>query len=100
MGLPDFLTVTEAARALRIGRTIAYEQATRFEETGGAQGLPVIRIGRLLRVPRAQLEAMAGGPLTSPPPAPPSQHPTNPSASKPSSPSPDPHQPSLPFTTP
>src|SRR4051794_31183818 len=28
MSLPDFLTITEAARTLRIGRTAAYEQAT------------------------------------------------------------------------
>jgi hypothetical protein len=71
MTLPDFLTVVEAAKALRIGRTVAYEQATLYELTGGAEGLPVIRIGRQLRVPRAQLEAMAGGPLSeSPAPVP------------------------------
>ncbi len=66
MGLPDFLTVTEAARVLRIGRTAAYEQAVRFEATGGAEGLPVIRIGKQLRVPTARLEAMAGRPLSEP----------------------------------
>ena len=59
----DFLTVPEAARVLRIGRTAAYELAVRFEATGGAEGLPVIRIGRQLRVPRARLEALAGAPL-------------------------------------
>ncbi len=32
--------------------------------TDGAEGLPVVRIGRLLRVPRARLEAWVGGPLT------------------------------------
>jgi hypothetical protein len=68
VGLPDFLTVTEAARVLRIGRTAAYEQAVRFEVTGGAEGLPVIRIGKQLRVPTARLEAMAGRPLTEPAP--------------------------------
>jgi hypothetical protein len=61
---PDFLTVEEAAEILRIGRTLAYQQAARYEATGGAEGLPVIRIGRLLRVPRAPLEAWGGGPLT------------------------------------
>jgi hypothetical protein len=66
VGLPDFLTVTEAARILRIGRTAAYEQAVRFEATGGAEGLPVIRIGKLLRVPTGRLEAMAGRPLSEP----------------------------------
>jgi hypothetical protein len=61
---PDFLTVEEAAEILRIGRTLAYQQAARYEASGGAEGLPVIRIGRLLRVSRALLEARVGGPLT------------------------------------
>lgn len=64
MDLPDFLTVEEAARVLRIGRTSAYALAARYEETNGAEGLPVVRFGRLLRVPRAALEAHAGGPIT------------------------------------
>jgi excisionase family DNA binding protein len=63
MGLPDFLTVGEAAAVLRLGRSAAYELAARYESSGGAEGLPVIRLGRLLRVPRARLEALAGGAL-------------------------------------
>src|SRR5688572_21393586 len=66
MGLPDFLTVEEAAWVLRIGRTAAYQLARRYRATGGAEGLPVIVLGRLLRVPRAQLEAWAGGGLGEP----------------------------------
>ena len=66
MTTPDFLTVTEAAKILRLGRTAAYELAARFEATDGAEGLPVIRMGRQFRVPRARLEAMAGGPLGDP----------------------------------
>ena len=66
MGLPDFLTVNEAATVLRIGRSAAYELARRYRMTGGAEGLPVIVLGRLLRVPRAQLEAWAGGSLGEP----------------------------------
>lgn len=62
--LPDFLTVEEAARVLRIGRTAAYEQTRRFEETGGQEGIPVIRVGRLMRVPRGALERWSGGPLS------------------------------------
>ena len=62
--LPDFLTVEEAARVLRIGRTAAYEQTRRFEETDGKEGIPVIRVGRLMRVPRAALERWSGGPLS------------------------------------
>jgi hypothetical protein len=61
---PDFLTVEEAARVLRIGRTAAYEQARRWRETDGREGLPVVAFGRLLRVPRAALEALGGGPVT------------------------------------
>jgi len=54
--LPDVLTVEEAARYLRIGRASAYELARRFRETDGREGLPVIVLGRSLRVPRHALE--------------------------------------------
>jgi excisionase family DNA binding protein len=66
---PDFLTVEQAAVILRIGRTVAYALARRYLATGGAEGLPVIRVGHQLRVPRAQLEQWHGGPLTPPSPA-------------------------------
>lgn len=52
---PAVLTVEEAARVLRIGRSAAYEQARRFIATGGAEGLPAVRLGRCLRVPRQAL---------------------------------------------
>ena len=61
---PDFLTVEEAARVLRIGRTAAYELARRWRSTDGREGLPVVAFGRLLRVPRAALESISGGPIT------------------------------------
>lgn len=64
--LPDVLTVEEAAAALRIGRRLAYELAARYLATGGAEGLPVVRLGRCLRVPRAKLEHL----LAADPPAP------------------------------
>lgn len=63
---PDFLAVEEAAMVLRIGRSCACDQAREFMATEGASGLPVVRIGRLLRVPRAALEQMAGGPISWP----------------------------------
>jgi excisionase family DNA binding protein len=65
---PDFLTVEEAARIFRVGRTAAYEQARLWEETDGERGLPVVRFGRLMRVPRAALERLIGAPLTTPQP--------------------------------
>jgi len=63
-GLPDLLTVEEAARILRIGRTKAYAMAREWRRTGGKSGLPVVDIGGL-RVPTCQLEVMIGGPITS-----------------------------------
>jgi hypothetical protein len=62
------LTVEQAATVLRIGRTVAYELARRYLATDGADGLPVLRIGKQLRVPRAHLERWHGGPLTPPTP--------------------------------
>jgi Helix-turn-helix domain len=65
---PDFLTVEEAARILRIGRTAAYRLARLYLATGGAHNLlPVVRCGKQLRVPRCKLEEMLGGPITWPP---------------------------------
>ena len=62
-GLPDFLTVVEAARLLRIGRTSAYLLAQQWLYGDGREGLPVVRVGRQLRVPRRALERLAGGEL-------------------------------------
>lgn len=63
---PDFLTVEEASRIARIGRTTAYEIAREYETTAGASGLPVVRFGKQLRVPRCPLEDWLGGPITWP----------------------------------
>jgi hypothetical protein len=56
-----FLTVEEAAAVLRIGRTAAYALTRQWRATGGAEGLPVVLVGRLLRVPVHQLERLAAG---------------------------------------
>lgn len=54
-----FLRVEEAARMLLISRTVAYALARRWLETDGSEGLPAVRIGRSIRIPRAALERMA-----------------------------------------
>lgn len=56
---PRFLTIEEAAVILRIGRTSAYELARRWRATEGREGLPVVRLGRSLRVPELALVRMA-----------------------------------------
>lgn len=65
-----FLTVEEAAKRLRIGRTLAYQLARRYRSTDGAEGLPVVAFGSVLRVPRARLEELAGGPIDESAPTP------------------------------
>jgi excisionase family DNA binding protein len=45
------ISVTEAARLLGVGRTCAYEAAARGQ-------IPTVRIGRMLRVPKAALKRM------------------------------------------
>ena len=67
--LPDVLKVEEAAVLMRIGRTAAYQLANRYLATDGAEGMPVRRIGRQLRVPRELLEAWAGTTLHAPAPS-------------------------------
>jgi len=56
--LPDVLTVEEAAAVLRISRGAAYDLARRYLWSGGKDGLPVFRLGRRLRVPKAALERL------------------------------------------
>jgi hypothetical protein len=64
--VPDFFTLPEAGRILRISRNSAYKAATEFEETGGESGLPIVKVGKLKRVPRLALEKLHGGPITWP----------------------------------
>jgi len=65
-GLPDLLTVEEAAALLRISRTKAYALTQEWRASGGGSGLPVIDLGDTLRVPRRALEQMLGVELTGP----------------------------------
>lgn len=52
---PDLLHVHEAAGVLPVSRSSAYTYAKQYELSGGREGIPVIRIGRTLRVPKAAL---------------------------------------------
>jgi hypothetical protein len=58
-GGPLLYTVQEAADRLHIGRTLAYQQTERYLATGGSDGIPAIRIGNCLRVPRPGLLMLA-----------------------------------------
>jgi excisionase family DNA binding protein len=61
-GYPQLLTIDEAAEVLRIGRSLAYGLAREYERSDGRGGLPVMRFGSLLRVPRwALAELLATG---------------------------------------
>lgn len=57
----EVLTVEEAAAVLRISRSSAYELARRWR-SDNPTGLPVIQLGRFLRVPRSALEQMLARP--------------------------------------
>jgi excisionase family DNA binding protein len=56
--LPAFMRVEEVARLLRISRSAAYELANAWLATDGETGLPAIRLGRTLRIPRAAVERL------------------------------------------
>jgi excisionase family DNA binding protein len=50
---PETLSVPEAGRVVGLGKNASYDAARRGE-------LPVLRFGRILRVPRAALDRMLG----------------------------------------
>jgi excisionase family DNA binding protein len=52
-GRPETYSVPEAGRIVGLGKNASYDAARRGE-------LPVLRFGRILRVPRASLERMLG----------------------------------------
>jgi hypothetical protein len=61
LGVPatPLLTVEEAASVLRIGRSLAYQLAREYDASGGLSGIPVVRFGGCLRVPRWALLELA-----------------------------------------
>lgn len=52
---PELLTVDEAVEYLRISRALGYQLTRQYRITEGAAGLPVVQVGRCLRVPRQAL---------------------------------------------
>ncbi len=68
VSVPDLLTVMEAAGVLRVGRTTAYDQVGKYFDTDGADGMPCIRVGGQLRVPRVLFEEWLGFQITVWPP--------------------------------
>ena len=58
----EFLTAHDVMEHLHVGRTFVYEQARLYLATGGAEGLPVRRFGRLLRFPLDELDAWTAKP--------------------------------------
>ena len=56
----DLLTMQEATAVLRIGRSLGYQLAHEYLNSGGTSGLPVIRFGeKCYRVPRWALVELA-----------------------------------------
>ena len=53
--MPIVLTVEDAARVLRVSRSKAYEMTKQYTASGGTEGLPCLRLGDLLRVPKSAL---------------------------------------------
>ncbi len=54
-----FVRVPEAAMILGISKSAAYELANAWLVTEGQAGLPAVRMGRCILVPRAALERLA-----------------------------------------
>jgi hypothetical protein len=56
----QLLTLGEAAAVLRIGRSLGYQLAHEYLNSGGTSGLPVVLLGeKCLRVPRWALIELA-----------------------------------------
>lgn len=66
--LPMLLTVEEAGRLLRVGRSHAYNQVTLYFASGGTDCVPALRLGGWLRVPSTitSLVAAPSGPVGNP----------------------------------
>lgn len=58
-GESAFVRVRDAARMLGISNSAAYEQANAWLATDGRSGLPAVRLGRSILIPRAALDRLA-----------------------------------------
>lgn len=53
--LPGMLRIDEAAELLRVSKSHVYAVVAEYERTEGESGLPAIRVGHAIRVPREAL---------------------------------------------
>ena len=65
--LPLFMTVMQAAEALQLGRSTAYDLTVEWERTGGKSGLPFVWLRCQKRIPRIALMRFAEQALPTPP---------------------------------
>ena len=54
----ELLTIKEAAAAMRVSLSLGYQLAHEYLNSGGAAGLPVLRFGTCMRVPRWALDVL------------------------------------------
>lgn len=57
--LPPFLKIEQVQELTQLGRSQIYELTRQWRETGGREGIPVVRFGRCLRIPTAALLRLA-----------------------------------------
>lgn len=56
---PPFLTVAQVQEVTQLGRGQVYRLVQEYLESDGATGIPSVRFGRCLRVPRDELLRIA-----------------------------------------
>lgn len=56
--IPEVLSVEDAGKALGLSRNLAYEAARRYRKTGGAEGIPNLKVGGRVLVPVEALRRM------------------------------------------
>lgn len=54
----ELLTIKEAAAAMRVSLSLGYQLAHEYLNSGGTAGLPVLRFGTCMRVPRWALDEL------------------------------------------